>query len=178
MVKSNAAPRAPEPGDVEELEAELREAARIEPTCIDEEFVRLPTDIAWWTARHARAIGVHLTAEAKAKRLRGFLEIDARRRLEDLARLKLEAERDPDAKKQKREQRITEAMVAAEVEQDPRWHEAQADEIAAEVERERMKGAVAAMMAKRDALIQLGANARAEMQHDPVIRDTARVGRR
>jgi hypothetical protein len=60
------------------------------------------------------------------------------------------------------------------VEHDQRYQDALVDEIATEVERERLKGAVTALLTKRDMCVQLGANHRAEMERDPVIRERAR----
>lgn len=143
-------------GVPELVEARLRDAARIEPLALDEEFVRMPSDIAWWTARHAAAIGHALRAKAKAKALRGLLYLQARDRITQAGG------------------KPTEAQCDAFVDNDTRWAEAQEAEISADVERERLKGAVAALMAKRDMLVQMGANVRAEMERDPVVRDRAR----
>ena len=177
---TNLAPRlALEPlddGGAEELEASLREAIRVTPEALEEEFVRTPTDIAWWTARHARAIGEHLRAEAKRKRLYGFLRIRARQQLEAAAAAS-SAKADKDDKKPEKGKAVTESMVDSRVEQDPEYQDALEDEIAAEVERERLKGAVAALMCKKDMLVQLGANQRAELERDPNIRERQRAGR-
>lgn len=172
-------------GDVELLEASLRDAVRLEPLALEEEFVRCPADIAWWTAKSARAIGEHLRSKARAKKLRGLLEIRARTELraEEDAR----AESDPPAEEAPPEEpagkrraarpraaraveRVTESMVAARVEQYAEWQAAQDAEIGAEVERERLKGAVLALLAKKDMLVQMGANHRAEMEREPIIR--------
>lgn len=143
-------------GDAELVEARLRAAARIDPLALDDEFVRLPGDVAFWTARHAAAIGHHLRAEAKRKKLRGLLLLEAR---EDMLANGLKP---------------TESQVDAMVEHDQRYQDALVDEIATEVERERLKGAVTALLTKRDMCVQLGANHRAEMERDPVIRERAR----
>ena len=151
-------PEQPEPmaeGDKELVEARLRNAARIEPTCLDEEFIRLPGDIAFWTARHAAAIGHSLRAEGYRKKLRALLLIEHRETM-------IQHGFKP-----------TESQVDSKTECDDRYQEAVAAEITCEVERERLKGAVNALMAKRDMLVQMGANHRAEMERDPVVRDRA-----
>jgi hypothetical protein len=196
-------PRELAPGEIELLEANLRDAIRVEPLALEEEFVRTPGDLAYWTARHAVSIGVHLRAKARAKKLRALLFLEAREVPEappeaeaptandvaaatgaDPETAKAVAEAGKKAKaaaKPKAPPRATEKDADSRVELDPRWQDAQEAEIAAEVEREKMKGAVAALVAKKDMLVQLGANQRAELERDPVIRErhfADRLGRR
>lgn len=178
-IDANEAPRALEEGEAEELEARLRDAVRLEPLALEEEFVRIPSDIAYWTSRHARAIGAHLRATARKKRLWGLLRVQAQRELEEeeLERCTIKVSHDGKvegpAKPPKKYKDPTVDAIDARVESYPEWRTATDDEADAEVERERLKGAVLALIAKRDMLVQMGANHRAEMERDPVIREKA-----
>ena len=51
------------------------------------------------------------------------------------------------------------------------YRDVKSHEIRAEVERSRIRGVLDAILAKRDGLISLGAHIRAEMRHDPTIRE-------
>jgi hypothetical protein len=185
--KQAVEPKAPAPlkeGDIELLEAELREAIRVEPTTLEEEFVRTGADLAWWSAKSARALGAHLRATARRKRLHGLLYIRARQELEEIAEdatlVRVLDDEPLKGRKPKppRERRPpTEGMVEARLEGYPEWEQAVEDEIAAEVERERLKGAVVALLARKDMVVQLGATARAEMEREPMIRDLRRIER-
>lgn len=192
-------PRPLAAGDAELLEADLRDAVRVEPLALEEEFVRTPGDLAYWTARHAVAIGVHLRAKARAKKLRALLFLEAREIPDAPAELEAPTAAEPTAElvelpggtkaagkvkapaKPRAPSKPTEKDAEARVELDDRWQAAQDAEIVAEVEREKMKGAVAALVAKKDMLVQLGANQRAELERDPVVRErhfADRLGRR
>lgn len=164
------------PGDAELLEAGLRDAVRVEPLALESEFVRMSGDLAYWTARNAVAIGVHLRAKARAKRLRALLFLEARETPEPepepvVVEAPEEGKKAKKVEKPKAPPRVTEKDAEARAELDPRWQDAQEAEIVAEVEREKMKGAVAALVAKKDMLVQLGANQRAELERDPVVRE-------
>jgi hypothetical protein len=147
-------------GTAELVEERWRQTLRIDPEALNDEFYRCPNDIAYLAAVHAQAIGLHLRAKARAKRLLGLLRIRARLELETAGTKK-----------------PTESQVDARVDQMHEYQQAQSDEIDAEVARETAKGRVTGIVAKRDCLIQLGANHRQEMQLDPVIRDRAFVRR-
>jgi hypothetical protein len=135
-----------------DAEIALRERIAVEPLALEEEFVNCPASIAWASARYAHALGVHLHARSRAKRLRGLLTLEHRQSLRDSG------------------SKATVDEVAAAVDCDPRWVEADAAETNADVMRELAKGQLTALLAKRDMLVQLGASRRAEMERDPVIR--------
>lgn len=137
-----------------ELELSLRERLRIEPLALEEEFVRCPMDIAYLVAVNARAIDGHLRAKAHAKKIRGLLDLQVRQEAQENGR------------------KLNEGAIDALVEISDRWQEVQQAENDAEVARELAKGNLAAMMAKKDMLVQMGANVRAEMERDPMIRKT------
>jgi hypothetical protein len=145
--------------DSAELELKLRARLRVNPEALDEEFTQCPTDVAYLGGVHARAIGEHLRAKGKAKRIRGLVFIQKRQELVD------------------KHGKATEEHIKAAVEQDPRVLLADGEEIDAEVAREKAKADFAAVMAKKDMLVQLGATYRAEMERDPSIARDRREGR-
>jgi hypothetical protein len=67
-----------------ELDPYRREAIELNPQFLEEEFIRLPTDIALYSERYANALGVHLTAYARRKQVRAEMMIDGDF-IEDLA---------------------------------------------------------------------------------------------
>ena len=141
------------PDENELLGSELLDALASDPTSLDRDFLRLPGLLAYHAACSARAMGAHLRAKAHAERLFGLLQLEQRERMlaEGL--------------------RPTESQVAARALVDPRMIAAHEEEIRTAVEHQARKGVVGSLQAKRDMLIQLGAQRRAEMEHDPIIRD-------
>lgn len=135
----------------EKLALALRARLRVDPNALDEEFVACPADIAYLGALHARAIGDQLRAKGRAKRVRAFVRIEKRKAL-------IAANG-----------KTTVDEVDAEVELDARVEAADEDEIVAEVELTTAKANFAAVMAKKDMIVQMGATMRAEMERDPVI---------
>lgn len=134
-----------------EAENELRDRLKITPEALEEEFVAIPGDIAYIAGRHARASTNHLLAKVRTARLRALLTAEARQKLMDLG------------------SKATVNEVEAAVDSDDRWVSAQVDEIEAAAMVAVEKGALLAIVAKRDMLVQLGANHRAEMERDPSI---------
>lgn len=135
------------------LELKLRNRLKIEPEALDEEFQRCAASVATVGAHYAVAIGEHLRSKSRAKRTRGLVWLELRETL------------------QNKHGRATADHIAAAVEQDQRVIDADDDEITCEVARERKKSDLAAMMAKRDMLIQMGSARRSEMASDPSIRE-------
>jgi hypothetical protein len=137
----------------------LRSCVHILPEALEEEFVRLPTDLAYWNGKYAEASREHLVAKMEMDRLRARLLIEHREKLM-LTNTK-----------------VTESMVESAVEQDETYGAGRLRLIEAEVEKVRLHGALDAIRTKRDMLISLGAHVRAEMAGDPHLREEAR-GRR
>lgn len=141
-------------GRLNDLEVEdyLQKATEIDPLCIQEEYVRLPADLAYWNQRYAVAYRTHARERLARKRLEALLAIQYRETFADEGK------------------RPTEAMVAAAVSTDERLDAALGREVEAEVEKVRLYGVLDAVRAKREMLVSLGAHIRQEMQHDPTIR--------
>ena len=147
-----------EMGKLRELnvEAYLADCVQMEPLAIEEEFVRMPADLAYWNERYATAYKGLALAEQRRRKLEALLRIEYREKM--LA----------DQKKP------TESMVDAAVATDDRMLAARDDQIMAEVEKVRIQGVCEAVRCKKDMLISMGAHMRAEMNGDPTIRAQAR----
>jgi hypothetical protein len=142
--------------DVDEY---LATTVSIEPLALEEEFIKMPADLAYWNERYAEAVRGFLTAKIGRERIEARLHIEIR---ETLA-----------AKGDKKGPTI--ADIEAGVSTHPEMIAARDAEIMAEVEKVRLAGVIDAVRAKRDMLVQLGARARIELENDPVIREQARV---
>ena len=141
-----------------DMDAYLVDCTTIYPETLQEEYVRLPADLAYWSARFADALREFLRLKLKADRMEAQVRIEHRERLSTGGG------------------KVTESMVDAAVETDPRLHEAQDAALVAECEKVRLYGVLDSIRAKRDMLQSLGAQVRAEMEHDPITR--ARVADR
>ena len=130
----------------------LADSVAVEPTAIQEEYVRLPADLAYWNELYARAYHRHLTAKVNEKHLNALLRIEHREQLENSVA------------------RVTESMVDSAVDTDERLQRAHSERIEAEVEKTRLYGILDAIRAKREMLVSLGAHVRAEMEDDPLVR--------
>lgn len=165
-----------------ELELDLRERLRINPLMLQPEFVRIPMHIAVLGKRHGEAVENRLRAKTRSKKLWGLMLMQARDDLEQENDRKQQVEYDT-AEREKRKAldvrvRITESMVDSRAWQYPVWLAAQDDEAAAERREVAAKANFEAIRAKKDALVQLGATERAEMERDPIVRDRAREAER
>jgi len=139
--------------DVDEY---LYDSVRIEPLALEEEYVRMPMDLAYWNQRYSDAVREFLTAKVAREKTLAYLYIKCR---EDL----IASHAKP-----------TEKMVDAAVAQSDELDQAHARVIDAEVEKSRLGGVVEAVRSKRDMLISLGAHIRAEFQREPSIKQPER----
>ena len=129
----------------------VHEAVMIEPVALNEEFIRLPSDLARWGEVFAEAIKELMAAKCAL----GTMDADLFKYY----------------KQQKPEDgsKPTEKWIDACVEADPRHVEAQRRLDAAEYQKSRTWGVLDAIRAKREMLVSLGANHRSEMQYGPTI---------
>lgn len=123
----------------------LKQSVEIIPEAIQEEFVRVPVDLAYWGERYAEAVKEFLTAEHERKTLYATLRLQVR----ELAASKGE--------------KLTEKDCDAWVEQTPKFQQAKLAEIEAEAAKIAAKARLDAVTAKRDMCMSLGAHIRAEM---------------
>lgn len=133
----------------------LRECLRLDPLFLEEEFVRVVPDLAFWNEQYALAYRRHLDAELDRKTLYGRLYMEHQAKLE----MSRTGTRKP-----------TVGEVESAVTTDPSYVAAKHAENVADGERVRLLGICEALRAKKDMLVSLGAHQRAEMGHDPSIR--------
>ncbi len=122
-----------------------------DPSLIQEEYIRLPADLATWNARYAEASEAYLEADTAFDYLCAQLSVEWRESFHDAG------------------MKATEAGIKEKVESDRRYVNARRKRNMAEVEKMRMRGVVDAICAKRDMCISLGAFIRQEL-NDPRIR--------
>jgi hypothetical protein len=157
-----------------EIEAELYDRLRIDPLALDTEFIQCPSNIAWLGAKHGAALRTYLHAKIGSKKLWALLLIQAREDLQAEQDERQDAEEKAAAAGGRKPTKVKERVTVGEVESRagtyPMWLDAQAREADAEVAMTIAKTNLTAMLAKRDMLVQMGANVRAEMERDPIIR--------
>lgn len=164
-----------------DVEQYLRDCVDIDDTALNEEFIRVPADLAYWNHQFAEA--VQELAQSKFVRE----QVYARRRAEVRDEL-MQAARDAydtamdmattpaEEKKIKLKAPTVDDIDSATV-VDEEYAEAKQREIDAEGAKARMYGIVDAVRTKRDMLIQMGADRRVEMQGDPQLRAEAKGAR-
>ena len=127
------------------------ECVALEATNLQGEFIKYTADLAYWGQRVAEA----RQGESFCKMARDVQAAD----LDTLAREALAGDKKP-----------TEAMIAAWVTKHPAMQGTEQHLIAATFELDRAKAIYDALRSKRDMLVGLGAQQRAEMQHDPALK--------
>jgi hypothetical protein len=143
----------------EDLRDYLREAVRIDPLSLQDEYIRLPADYAFFNEVYRKKLEAHLLAEAEMKRIFAGQMMVASERV-------MPNGKSPTVDQQK-----------ALVESSEEYVEAKREAIGAEVDMVEARGVLEAIRTKREMLVSLGATVRQEMQHDPAVRDRARADR-
>lgn len=128
-----------------------RECVALDQTNLQGEFVKYTSDLAYWGAKVASA----KQTESLAKLAKDVMAAD----LDVAAREALTGDKKP-----------TEATVAAWVTRHPSMREAEQALIAATHDFDRVRAVWEALRAKRDMLVGLGAQQRAEMAQEPVLK--------
>ena len=127
---------------------------------INEEYKRIPQDIAYWNIKLSKALRAKLHADFEKDQMESKLRIQHRARLEiDNAKVTID-------------------MVTSAIDQDDEMKEAKLNGIDAEAEYQKIRGIAAAVSAKKDVLQSLGANIRAELEGSPTLREQALYRRR
>lgn len=129
------------------------QCVKIEPLALEEEFVRLPGDLAYWNGRFADLYCYWQERKQVTDQLCRVLSIQYR---ESLA--------------VNTKGRVTIGEVEEQVVLNADYKDAKSKEIQAEVEKIRVQGVVEAIRAKKDMLVSLGAHMRAEMGGDLSVR--------
>lgn len=120
----------------------FKESVDITPEAIQEEFIRVPADMAYWGAKYAEASRAYLIAEQAVKECKARLRLAIR----ETATTKLTVD-----------------DVDARVEGSAEYQTTKMAEIEAEAAKLAAKARLDAVIAKRDMVMSLGAHIRAEM---------------
>ena len=128
-----------------------KDCSDIIPEAVQEEFVRVPADLAYWNAKYAVALRVFLKAKTYEKQLEALLSIEHREVL-------------------LKNGKATEKAVEQVVNSDERMVEARNSLIDAEVNKVHVWGILDAIRTKKEMLISLGAHIRQEMGDDPTVK--------
>jgi hypothetical protein len=134
----------------------LEESVNIDDLLLDQEFIKLPAQLAYYTAQYADSVRSYLMSKLTVETSRAR------------AHLRLKAEAELGAKK------LTVADLDAMTSIDPDYIDAAMELIETDVQRQKLRGIVEAVTAKKDMLQSLGAKLRAEMQGDPMVRNEQR----
>ncbi len=135
-----------------DIEQYLYDSVSITPEALSEEFARVALDLAYWNAQYAERLREFRMAEIDQKRTKAMLYIKHRLLLTEA------------------NGKTTEAQVDAAVLMDDAMVQADTNCISTEVEREKARGVLDAVRAKREMVVSLGAHIRAELAGDPILR--------
>lgn len=143
-----------------EVDLYLKDCVTIAPEAIQEEFVRVPADIAYWGELYANALRAWKIAKLTSEKMIAMLNIEHRERLIEggVAKPTVDA-------------------VKSAVVQDDRYEVTKLAEIEAEAAHASLRSRCQAIAAKKDMVQSLGAQLRVEMGHDPTVRDAVRATR-
>jgi len=130
----------------DDLSEYLNQCVTVDDVALNEEYIRLSADYAFWSSKYADSRRTHAISKLNRETVRSTLRIAHR---EELA---------------EDNNRVTESMVTSAVDIDPKWIGSKHNEIDAETDMVRLSGILEALKTKREMLISLGAHARAEMK--------------
>lgn len=133
----------------------LQQCVQIDPLNISNEFTRVAAELAYWNEKYAEALRMSLHAKIQRERMHASLYFEKRKQFEAAGT------------------KVTEAGLEAAIEVDPRYANLRDEEADANGEYARLRGVSEAVKTKKDMLVSLGAQVRAEMD-DPVIRQQHR----
>jgi len=130
----------------DDLDQYALDCVKIEPLALEEEFVRLPSDLAYWNNRYAEVYRYWQERKHIKETMAHTLGAFFREQLSVTSK-----------------GRVTVAEVEEQVTLSEDFKQARAKELHGEVEKIRVQGVCEALRAKKDMLVSLGAHMRAEM---------------
>lgn len=137
----------------------LRDSVEIDPLDMHNAFIEMPGLLAYWNERYATALRAFLFAKLDVDTMKGQLQPIVRQAIADAGG------------------KPTEAMVEAAILANEGLIDLKEKLIEAEVTKNEIFGALDAVRSKKEMLISLGAQLRAEMGSDPLIRDQVAASR-
>ncbi len=161
--------------DLEVIEYAI-ECVDLEPLSLEEEFVRLPADLAYWNERLSRSAAEYQRAKFYREQVAARLHVELREELMQAARdVADKAAEEAAASDSKKKAKVSvKPPTIDDIKSAVTTHEEYVGARELEIEKEQEKssayGIVDGIRSKRDMLIQIGANRRAEMQGDPQLR--------
>lgn len=174
-----------------EVEDFLAKSVEIEPMMLEEEFVNLPSQFAYWNARLSEANKTFLRAKIARDQVGARIRMEMKAQHEQQAQTDLDAELKASLDAQKEAEKESGKKKAAPkppakakgptvddlramTDQHPEVRAAVEAELMAEAEYQYMRGVLEALRTKREMLVSLGAHIRAEMSVNPNMREEAR----
>lgn len=171
-----------------EVEDFLARSVEIEPMMLEEEFVNMPSQFAYWNARLSEANKAFLKAKIARDQTAARIRMELKAQHEQQAQVDLEAEMKAAVEAQKEAEKETGKKKAAPkppakakgptvddlkamTDQHPEVRAAVEAELMTEAEYQHLRGVLEALRTKREMLVSLGAHLRAEMSVNPNMRD-------
>ena len=142
-------------------EQTIQNMLKIDPLELERELVGCAATIAYMGAIHARVLETHSRAKARAERTRSLVWIEERERLQN--------------EHGSGRGGATEKLIEAFVSKSYSVQSAEDEAITTEVALSQARSNLQAALARKDVLVAISANRRAEMQLDPSIRDVGRA---
>jgi hypothetical protein len=149
----------PENMDDEGFPARVADAVTINETALNEEYIRIPSDIAFLGQQYATAYRRAGEAKIRENKLEAATTISIR------------------AQAAASNEKLTLPDLAARVDTDEEVVLARLETVRAEAEKLRVRGYYDAVLAKKDMVISIGATLREEMKSTPSLRNEARDSR-
>lgn len=138
----------------QDLEAYRQACVKIDELCLNEEFIRTPADVAYWSDQYSIIYREWQLAKCDREQAWGAAIKRAKNELYTLG-----------------EKRPTVADCESGALNDDLYAQAKRREINFEAEKIRLSGMLEALRTKRDMLVSLGANHRAELQQGLCIKE-------
>ena len=136
---------------IEELDY-VKECVTVDEDEVNSEFARLPTDLAYWNKLYSRAVRDEMATKLNYK--------------------KVYAERSQVLREELKESgKVTEAMLESAVQMDVAYQQAYLKHIDAVERKTEIFGWIDAIKSKKDALVTLGANIRAERKEPSINKE-------
>lgn len=132
-----------------------RNCVTVDEFSLDDEFVRVPSDLAYWGQKYADTLRTFYLSGLDIDQCEAELSVIERERLTE---------------EDSKNKAPTETAVKLAVRANPRWVDAKKAEIEAIVEKTRVRGMVDAIEMKSRVIQSLGAKQRIEMMADPSMR--------
>lgn len=174
-----------------EVEDFLAKCVNIEPMMLEEEFVTMPSQMAYWNARLSEANKTFLRAKITRDQTHARIRMELKAQHETQAQTDLEAEMKASIEAQKEAEKESGKKKAAPkspakakgptvddlkamTDQHPDVRAAVEAELLSEAEYDYLRGVMETLRTKREMLVSLGAHIRAEMGTNPNMRDEVR----